>query len=296
MKSERAAIAANLASMLIFGTIGIVKHYIMLPSGVIAFARGVIGALFLVLVMLVTKRRFDFAAVSKNFVKLLASGAMLGFNWILLFEAYDYTSVPVATLCYYLAPTFVILVSPLIFKERLTASKLLCAIVSLIGMVLVSGIAGGNIGGKNPPLGILLGIGAAVLYASIVLCNKSVHGITPFDRTTAQLVISAVVLVPYLLIKGEFAAIDVSAPSFTRSALLLLVAGIIHTGVAYALYFGSLEKIRAQTAAIFSYVDPVTALILAAPILGEKLDAFGIIGAILIIGAALASELIPEKH
>ena len=296
MKSERAAITANLASMLIFGTIGIVKHYISLPSGVIAFARGVIGAAFLLLVMLLTKHRFAFDAVKKNLVKLIASGAMLGFNWILLFEAYDYTSVPVATLCYYLAPTFIVLASPIFFKERLTVPKLLCAAVSLIGMVLVSGIFGGNIGGKNPLLGICLGLAAAVLYASIVLINKSVHGVEPFDRTTAQLVISSAVLLPYLLIKGEFAAIDASAADFTRSMLLLLVAGVIHTGVAYALYFGSLEKIKAQTAAIFSYVDPVTAILLAAPILHEKLDIFGIIGAVLIIGAALTCELLPDKN
>ena len=296
MKQDRLALLGNLLSMLIFGTIGIVRHYMALPSGVIAFFRGVIGSLFLLAVMALTKKKGGTDGIRKNLVRLILSGGILGFNWILLFEAYNYAGVAVATLCYYLAPTFIILASPIFFRERLTPVRIVCAALSLLGMVMVSGVFGGGGEGSNGTLGILLGLAAALLYASVVLLNKSIHGVRPLTRSTAQLIISAAVLLPYLVVRGEFAMIDTASPAFPRSVILLLVAGVVHTGIAYALYFASLEKLKAQTAALFSYVDPVTAVILSALLLKERMDIFGILGAFLIIGAALAAELLPETE
>ena len=273
-------------SMFIFGTIGIFVRYIPLPSSILALARGLIGVLFLLLVMVVTKKKISFGAIRDNLLVLILSGAAIGVNWILLFEAYRYTTVATATLCYYLAPVLVILVSPLILHERLTAKKLFCVIVALGGMVFVSGVLETGVSSLKEIKGILFGLGAASFYASVILLNKKLQNISAYDRTAMQLGVAAVVLLPYTLLT-QSVEIDLLSP---RVIVLVLVVGIVHTGMAYAMYFGSMKYLKAQTVAIFSYIDPVVAILLSAIILQEGLGIMGIIGAVMILGATFISE------
>jgi len=288
MKKEKAfAISELLGSMIIFGTIGIFRRYIPYSSGLIAMVRGLVGVLFLLLLLLIKKRRVSFASVKKNLPILLISGALIGFNWILLFEAYEYTSVATATLCYYMAPVFVIAVSPIFLGERMTLKKAAAALVALVGMVLVSDILNVGVGGLGEIRGILLGLGAAILYASVIILNKKLRNIAAYDRTILQLGAAFAVLLPYVLITE-----DVTEIKFTLTpVLLLLLVGVIHTGIAYALYFSSMEKLPAQTVAIFSYLDPILAVLLSAVILHEKMSVLGLIDAVLILGATLICEL-----
>ena len=273
-------------SMVIFGTIGVFRRYIPLPSSLVAMTRGLIGMLFLLLVMLLRRRGMNRAAVRRKFAMLCLSGAAIGVNWILLFEAYNYTSVATATLCYYLAPMFVILASPLVVGERLTAKKMICVLAALLGMVFVSGVLESG-GGSSDLKGVLLGLGAAVLYASVVLMNKQLGDVPAYDRTIVQLGSSAAVLLPYVLLTENIGAL-----TFTPGTIgLLLVVGIVHTGIAYALYFGSLMQLKAQTAAILSYIDPVVAVLLSALVLREHMSLLSGLGAILVLGAAVVSEL-----
>lgn len=278
-------------SMFIYGTIGVFVRYIPLPSATVSMLRGVIGAPFLLLILLIKHSEISWKAIKENFIRLLLLGAMLGVNWIFLFEAYRYTSVATATLCYYLAPIFIVAMSPFVFKEKVTLKKVICIAVALIGMIFVSGAAKNGIPPISEIKGILLGIGAAALYAAIVVNNKKLHNISAYDRTIAQLVISAVVLLPYNLIVGNLKHI-----SFTPVTLvLLLIVGIVHTGISYFLYFGSMEKLPAQTLAILSYIDPVVAIILSACVLRESMDLFGVMGAVLILGSAVISEYTPNR-
>ncbi len=280
-----------ISSMVIFGTIGLFVHYIPLPSSVIACARGLIGALFLLLVMTLRRKHLDRAALRKNAVLLLVSGAALGFNWILLFEAYRYTTVATATLCYYLAPMFVLLVSPLVLKERLTVRKLLCVLVALFGMVFVSGVADTGVPTSDELLGIFFGVAAAILYAAIVLMNKRMNNISGNDRTVTQLSLSFVIVLPYILLTENIAALQINVTAL----ILLLFVGIVHTGISYSLYFGSIEHLSAQTAAMFSYIDPIAAILLSALLLKEQLGWTGLVGAVLILGSAIISEL-PKRE
>jgi len=281
------------SSMVIFGTIGVFVRHIPLPSSVIAFVRGLIGMAFLLLVIRVSGKRVAADAVKKNLPKLCVSGAALGLNWILLFEAYRYTSVATATLCYYLAPIIIMLVSPIVLKERLTIKKAACILAALIGMVFVSGVAQGSLPGITELKGIIFGLGAACLYATVVLINKRITGIEALDRTVVQLGISAAVLAPYILATEN---LFVLLPQLSAlSALLLVFVAIVHTGIAYALYFSSIRDISAQTAALFSYIDPVVAILLSACLLGEVMTVSGAIGAVMILGSAIVSEL-PEKE
>ena len=273
-------------SMVIFGTIGIFRRYIPLPSSLVAMTRGLIGMLFLLLVMVLRKRGMNRTAVRRKFAMLCLSGAAIGVNWILLFEAYNYTSVATATLCYYLAPMFVILASPLVVGERLTAKKMICVLAALLGMVFVSGVLEAG-GGSSDLKGVLLGLGAAVLYASVVLMNKQLGDVPAYDRTIVQLGSSAAVLLPYVLLTE-----DIGALTFTPGTIgLLLVVGVVHTGMAYAMYFGSLMQLKAQTAAILSYIDPVVAVLLSALVLREHMSLLSGLGAVLVLGAAVISEL-----
>lgn len=275
------------ASMLIFGSIGIFVKYIPMPSSVIAFARGLTGMIFLLLVVLFTKNKISFKNIKANLLLLIFSGAALGFNWILLFEAYNCTSVATATLTYYLAPFFVMLVSPFLLKEKLSLKQFFCVIGAFIGMIFVSGVIRNGIPKADELKGIFFGIGAAVLYATVVILNKKIKEISAYEKTIMQLGVSAVVVFPYILLTEDITAIKLEPVT----VVMLLIAGIVHTGIAYALYFNSLKDLKAQTAAIFSYIDPAVAIILSAFVLKEDMDVYGIIGAILILGCALLSEV-----
>lgn len=286
MKANSAKLNIILA-MLVFGTIGIFVRHVPLPSSVIALVRGVIGTLFLLGFSRLRSTPIGWAAIRRHLLLLVVSGAFIGFNWILLFEAYRYTTVATATLCYYLAPVFVILVSPILFQERLTLWKGLCVIAALVGMVFVSGVLEVGVSGAEEMLGILCGLGAAVLYAGVVLMNKMLTGVPAFDRTIVQLGAAALALFPYVLVTERGTVMEWSGPAIP----LLLVLGIVHTGIAYALYFGGIKELPAQTSALLSYIDPVSAIILSAVFLREGLTPSGIVGAVLVLGATVLSEL-----
>ena len=222
-------------------------------------------------------------------MRLIITGAMIGANWILLFEAYNYTTVAIATLCYYMQPTIVVLLSPVIFKERLTGKKAVCAAISIIGMVLVSGVIGAKAAQSGNFRGILLGLGAAVFYAAVVIMNKTIPEIDAFLRTTILLLSAGITMLPYVLITHGFQSEGFNVTSI----ILILVLGIVHTGVAYAMYFGSMAGMRMQSIAMLSYIDPVSALLFSAILLQEPLSVLNIIGAVLIIGSAMVSEIQP---
>ena len=277
-----------LISMAVFGTIGIFVRFIPLPSAVIAFCRGVLGCIFLLVFMAASKKKLNLPDVKQNLWKLILSGAAIGINWILLFEAYRYTTVAIATICYYLAPAFMTLASPLV-GEKLNAKKLACIGVAMVGMVFVSGVFQGSHSGSL--LGVLLGVGAAVFYATVILLNKTLSPIGAYDRTLCQLGMASLVIVPYLLVAGGISFVEMTVTGW----VMLLVVGVVHTGIAYTLYFGAIQDVNAQTAAILSYLDPVLSILLSALILREKIDIFSVAGAVLILGSALYSELPSRK-
>ncbi len=286
-QNDKKALVQIVISMIIWGSIGLFRRYIPLPSAVLAASRGVIGSLFLFTFLKLRGRSVRGGMTGKQIAWYAVSGAIMGINWILLFDAYNYTSVAVATLCYYMMPVFVTLASAVLFGERLTARKLICVAVCLFGMLLVTGVVGSGMPESGGTKGVLMGLTAAVLYAVVVLMNKQVSGVDPFEKTIVQLLASSAALVPYVLLTVNPASLQ-----FSGSAIpMLLIVGIVHTGIAYALYFGSIDGLKAQTVAIFSYFDPIVAVLLSAVILGEYLGPPGILGAFLVLGAAIASEL-----
>ena len=275
-----------LLAMTIFGTIGLFVRFIDLPSEMIALARGGIGALFLFLIIRLLGKRLDRSAIRRNFPALFIGGAALGFNWIFLFEAFQRTSIASATLAYYMTPIIIILLSPVVLRERVSAFKMCCAATALFGMSLISGVWEGS---ENVALdGITMGLIAACFYASVVINNKFLKGLDPYDSSIVQLAVAAIVLLPYVLFTVDFSVLK---PDTTTIGLTLAV-GILHTGVAYWLYFSALPKLEAARIAIFSYIDPAIAILLSVFVLMEPMTTAGVIGAVLILGAALASEFV----
>jgi RarD protein len=270
-------------AMLIFGTIGIFRRFIPLSSAMLASVRGITGALFLLCILLFRKKNNSVQTDPRAKLSFIISGCLIGLNWMFLFEAYRYTTVGIATLCYYMQPTIVLLLSPLIFHEKLTVRKLVCALIAAAGMFLISAddIRCGNF------RGIVYGLAAACLYAGVVIFNKKAPAADAYEKTVLQLFSAGVVLLPYILL-GEGLSFP---PLDLLSFGLLMTVCIVHTGIAYMLYFSSMAGLKAQTIALMGYIDPVSALLLSALILHEPLTPVSLCGAVMIILGALGAEL-----
>jgi RarD protein len=281
-----------ITAMLIWGSVGIFVKNIHMSSSEIALIRGIIGSIFLICLSLIVKQKVSFKSIKENIILLILSGSAMGFNWILLFQAYRYTTISNATLSYYVAPIFVLILAPFLLKEKLSLSKAVCIIMAMFGLFLVMNNGGGNASGSyNHTVGILFGLSAAVLYASIVLMNKFVKNLSGFETTLIQLMMASIVLLPYVLLTEH---LDFSGVS-TRSLIFILIVGILHTGIAYFLYFTSIKDLKGQTIAVLSYVDPISAVIFAAVLLGEGMNVIQITGGILILGSTFLSERLELK-
>ena len=271
-------------SMAAFGTIAVFVRNIGLPSGEVALYRAVIAALALFLWQLCTRQTVRWQDVKKELPLLFVSGAAMSVNWILLFEAYKYTTVAMATLRYYFAPVIVTVASTVLFREGLTAKQISCFVMSTLGLVMVIGVSGG--GGSHDLLGILLGLGAAVFYAAVVLINKGIRRVSGLNRTFMQFLAAILVMTPYISMTGgsHLAGLDMTG------AVNLMVVGVFHTGICYCMYFSSLRYLKGQEASILSYIDPVVAVILSVAVLHEPVSPLQAAGGFMILGFTVLNE------
>lgn len=272
-------------SMVIFGTLAPFVRCISVTSGELALYRAVMAAILIGVFLLVTGQKIPFRSIKKELVLLLLSGMAMGFNWILLFEAYRYTTVSVATLSYYFAPVIVTVACPLLFREKLTGKQILCFVGSTAGLVLITGI--GELGSGRHFIGILFGLGAAVLYATVILLNKFIKGVEGIHRTFLQFLAAILVLIPYVAMTSGVTLGGMDGLGWG----CLLVVGLIHTGITYCMYFSSLKELPGQKAAILSYLDPLVAVLISVTILHEPMTAVQATGGLLILGFTLWNEL-----
>lgn len=286
MKHTNRARMSLAASMAIFGTLAPFVRNISVSSGELALYRAVLAAALIGIYFLATGQKLPVKSLGHELPLLLISGVAMGINWILLFEAYKYTTVAISTLSYYFAPVIVTAVCPFLFKEKLTGKQILCFLMSTLGLSLVIGIT--NLGsGGNDGLGIAFGLGAAVFYAAVILLNKFIRGIAGIQRTFLQFLAAIAVLTPYVLLTG-----GITLGSLSGTGLIcLLIVGIVHTGITYCLYFSSLKELPGQEAAILSYIDPLVAVVIGVLVLGEPLSWQQLIGGGLILGFTLWNEL-----
>ena len=288
MKKSMSPRLMLITSMAIFGTLGPFVRNIPVSSGELALYRAILAAVLIGGYLLVTGQKIPFAGIKKEIPLLLFSGMAMGINWILLFQAYQYTTVSVATLSYYFAPVIVTLVCPFLFREKLTGKQIVCFLMSTLGLVLITGI--GDVGGGQDLLGILFGLGAAMFYATVVLLNKFIKKVEGIHRTFLQFLAAIVVLVPYVCLTGGSALSGMNGIGWVN----LLIVGLIHTGVTYCMYFSSLKELPGQKAAILSYIDPLVAVVISVTVLGESMTLLQAAGGVLILGFTLWNELSPK--
>ena len=272
-------------SMAIWGTLGPFTQQIAVSSGELALYRACLASGLIAIYLISTKQKIDFQAVKKEILLMLLSGIAMGINWVLLFQAYRHTTISAATLSYYFAPVIVTLACPILFKEKLTKKQILCFVMSTLGLVLIIGVGSLDSSGTHL-IGILYGLGAACLYATVVLMNKFIRNVTGIHRTLMQFFGAIAVLIPYVFVSGgtHLEALD------STGWICLLIVGLVHTGITYCLYFSALKDLSGQEASILSYIDPLVAIFVSFFLLGESMTPSQMLGGALILGFTLWNE------
>ena len=280
-RTLRLSYGMYILSMLIFGTNGILVHHISLASSQIILMRTLIGGLLLTLIVLL-RGGFDRAGIQADLLPLLLGGSVLGLNWVALFEAYRQLNVSLATLIYYVGPILVLLFSPLLFREKLNSRKITSVVLVAVGLVCISG----SIALRGMSMrGLLTAVVSALFYAAVIIFNKRITHTGGLQTAALELDIAFVIVLIYMML-----TVGLPHPAVSDIPWIAVI-GLVNTGLAYLLYFSGLQKLPAQSAALISYVDPVSALVFSALFLHETMTPVQILGAVLIIGGAVFGEL-----
>ena len=277
------------ASMVIFGTLGIFTRNIAVSSGELALYRAILAAGLILVYLAAGRKPIPFKKIRRELPLLLLSGMAMGVNWVLLFSAYRFTTISMATLSYYFAPVIVILACPILFHERMTAKEILCFVMSTAGLVLI--IGAGGAGNGTDLIGVLFGLGAAAFYAAVILMNKFIRQVTGIHRTLIQFAGAILILLPYVALTGGFHLEVLNGTGW----VCLLVVGLVHTGVTYCMYFSALKDLSGQETAVLSYMDPLVATLISVLVLGEPMALTQALGGAMILGFTLWNELPSKK-
>ncbi len=273
-------------SMAVFGTIPIFVKNMALPAGEIALYRAIIASVTILLYKIIIDKGISLPKSKKELYILFLSGSAIGFSWILLFQAYNFTTISAATLSYYFAPSIVLIASTILFREKLTAIQIIYFIMATIGLIFI--IGGDSFGLYNVDIkGIIFGLGAAALYATVVVLNKFIKTVTGIDKTFIQLVAASFVLIPYVSFTTGIHINSLNSVGIIN----LLILGVFHTGITYCLFFSSLRDLSGQEASILSYVDPLVAILVSVSFFGETISFIQITGGIMILGFSSMNEL-----
>ena len=275
----------NIAAMVIFGTISIFVKNIAVTSGEIAFWRVLIALAVILAFKLIRREKLPIKEAKEDVIWLVLSGVAIGVDWILFFEALKYASVSITTLTYYFCPVLLMVLSPLIFKERINGKQWLFFLMATLGLVLIVGAR--TSGSDKELIGIALALCAAFCYAFIIIINKRIKSVSGIDKTVFQFISALALLCVYVPLTSGF---QVSALD-TKGLVCLGVVGLVHTGFAYCLYFSSISKLLAQKVALLGYIDPVVAVIASVVLLQEKITLWQLVGGLMIIGFTILNEL-----
>lgn len=272
-------------SMIIFGSVGIFAKLIALPAGEIAVVMSGIGSIFLAILLLVVRPFWLWISLRKNAFVLFFSGICLSGNWIFLFSAYQKTTIANAALSYYTAPIFVLLLSPLVNKEPLTRKKMLTVVFSFLGLVLI--VFAGHHEHVGHWLGILDGFVAAIFYAALTLSHRFVVELDYLLDTFLQMMVATLILGLYLYLSGSWQGFVF----WGKTGFLLILLGLMQTGLGFYLFFAGLRGLSSQTSAVLSYIDPLTSLGVSVFVFGQPIDLLQMAGAVLLLGSTFLSEV-----
>lgn len=274
-------------ALLLFGSNGIVASRIALSSYEIVFTRTLIGSLFLILIFGITKQKLTAGQNKAHLLFLIISGVAMGASWMFLYEAYVQIGVSLATLAYYCGPIFVMLLSPLLFREKISSAAVFGFTAVIVGMVCVNGQA--LVQGRVS-WGLLFGVLSAVMYAFMVMYNKKAVSIAGLENPMLQLVTSFLTVAVFIGLKQGLAILNLDG-----NWIPILILGMVNTGIGCYFYFSSIGQLPVQTVAILGYLEPLSALLFSAVLLGETLSWLQFAGALLILSGAAFGELFRAK-
>jgi drug/metabolite transporter (DMT)-like permease len=277
-----------IAALLLFGLNGIVASYILLSSSEIVFTRTLVGSMFLAMIFLLSRQKAHFLDDKTHFLYLVISGVAMGASWMFLYEAYRQIGVSIASLAYYCGPVIVMVLSPILYQEKISRAKVLGFLAVLVGMFFINLQV---LSEGKPGWGVFLGILSAVMYAFMVIFNKKAKRITGLENAVWQLITAFLTVAIYVGIKQGF-RIQIEP----RSVIPILILGIVNTGIGCYFYFSSIGDLPVQTVAIFGYLEPLSAVLLAAIFLSESMGALRLAGAALILGGAAFGELSDRRR
>ena len=283
------AYAMIVVPMVIYGTLPVFVSKIPYASAEIVMWRTMIGFAVLGLIFLFTLKKHKPVKNKKHILILLAAGMLMGVSWIALFESYAWVNTGIATLAYYMSPVIVMCASIPLFKEKAGVAKIFGIISAILGMVIVTGV---NLDGADPVRGVLLGLLAAVLYAAVVLTDKSVRDIGGLELTLIQLAGALLFVIPYTILTHSGPWMDFTS----QAGFLTFILGFVHAGLALYMYFLAIQMLPVQSIALCSYLDPASALFFSAVFLGDTLTPIQLAGATLILGGAAAGEILGGRR
>lgn len=269
-------------ALVLFGSNGVVASHIGMSSYEIVFWRSLLGGAALLGLFLAAGRQFTLARHRRDAFMVALSGVAMGGDWLLLFEAYAQIGVSMGMVINYCGPAVVVALSPLVFRERITGRKAAALVLALVGVCLISGQAAAE---GSRPWGILCAALSALCYAAMVICNKKGGGITGLENALLQLLSAFVTVAVFTALKGGF---SLAVPAGQWPYILWL--GLLNTGAGCYFYFSSLGRLPVQTVAVCGYLEPLSAVVLSALFLGERMGPVQLAGAVCIIGGALYGE------
>ena len=277
-----------LLSLLLFGSNGLIASRIALSSSEIVLLRTMFGTLLLLGIFVFSRKKFTFLKHKRQFACLAISGIATGLSWIFLYEAYNQIGVSTASLLYYCGPVIVMVLSPLLFKEHLTLVKVTGALSVLLGIFLVNGHA---LQGGKTGFGLFLGVMSAIMYAIMIIFNKKAIQITGMENSLLQLAISFLTVAVFVGLKQGY-HISIALSDWTP----ILVLGLLNTGIGCYLYFSSIGNLPVQTVSTCGYLEPLSAVLFSVLFLNEAMNLQQALGAVLVIGGAVFSEIPLRIH
>ena len=273
--------------MIIWGSLGVFTKSIPLSALHLAFLRALIALPVLWGVMKLQKADKVEWALLKPY---LVSGALLGFGWLTLFYGFKHTSISSAVIIYNMCPVYVMIAAPLILKETISKLQITVIFFSLLGLIL---IVGNNLLAGYGYMGMALSAVAGMLYATIILINRSIT--CRVDNQTAtfvQIVTAMLVLLPFVVLDGSILTV---VHLDARAVVYTILLGIVHTGVAYTLFFSLAAHMKSVEMVAYSYLEPLFSILFSVIIVGEKLTILQIIGGIFILGSTYIGELRKDR-
>lgn len=273
--------------MIIWGSLGVFTRSIPLSALSLAFLRALIALPVLFTIMKIKKAE---PVKLRQLIPYIISGILLGLGWLTLFYGYKHTSISSAVIIYNMCPVYVTILAPLVLKEAISKFQTAVIFASFYGLFL---IVGNNLSEGYGTMGLALSAVSGMLYAAIVMINRSIKiRVENHTATFVQILAAMLTLLPFVLIDGN---IDTVVHLDLLAAVYTVLLGILHTGVAYTLFFSVYAHMKSVEIVTYSYLEPLFGILFSVIFIGEKLTPPQIIGGLLILGSTYLGEMIKDR-